>query len=270
MKKSTFEVAARFDEMSADRIKEYPGCAGIPLEIKKYGTVESTNIVAKRLAEDGAPEWTIVTADSQTNGYGRLGRQYFSPGGSGIYISVILRPDTVTEKLSDITTAAAVAVCEAIESVSDLKPSIKWVNDVYLDGKKVCGILTETKFSGETAEYSVLGIGINLYKPANGFDTSIRGKAGYLFEHAESERKIRIIAAVIASFYGYYTRLDSTAHLDGYRKRMFLCGKTVGVTANGETKQAEVLGLTDDFGLEVRYMNGKKDVLCVGEVSLTV
>ena len=138
--------------------------------------VTSTNTLLKAQAEQGAPEGTVLIAESQTAGKGRLGRHFTSPPGTGIYFSLLLRPHCTAEKSLFITTTAAVAVCEAIEQVTGLNPQIKWVNDVYLNEKKVCGILTEASVDFENGglNWAVLGIGINIAVPEDGFPEEIR------------------------------------------------------------------------------------------------
>ena len=165
----------------------------IPL-LRTYSSLESTNLTAKQLAVAGAPHGTAVAASAQTAGRGRLGRSFFSPKDAGVYLSVILRPQPFdgaapisglrsTEDAMLMTTAASVAAARAIEAVSGRQVQIKWVNDLYLDGKKICGILTEgvTSFESGTIESIVIGIGINCFPPEGGLPEEIRRTAGCLF-----------------------------------------------------------------------------------------
>ncbi len=140
-----------------------------------FDTVTSTNLVLRDLASQGAPEGTVVIAARQTGGRGRKGRAFFSPEYTGVYVSLLLKPKIAPDDATLITTTAAVAVCEAVESLSDRKAEIKWVNDVFVDGKKICGILTEGSFDMESGqfEYAILGTGITFTRPAAAFRRSL-------------------------------------------------------------------------------------------------
>ena len=135
-------------------------------------------------------------AGMQTQGRGRLGRSFFSPSDSGLYMSILLRPDMAAADAVKITTAAAVSVALAVEKVSDQKPDIKWVNDIYINGRKICGILTEASFSMESGglDCAVLGIGVNTYEPEGGFPEAIRDIAGPIFHERKSDMRNRIAA----------------------------------------------------------------------------
>ena len=159
-------------EFTAETIKKYINCES---EIILLDEIDSTNNFLKQKAESGEKSGTVIIAKRQTGGKGRLGRSFFSPQG-GMYLSILLRPQISAEKSLFITTAAAVAVCRAIEKVSNKKSGIKWVNDVFIDNKKVCGILTEASLDFETGGlyYAVVGIGVNLYYPKNSFPNDIK------------------------------------------------------------------------------------------------
>ena len=138
--------------------------------------VDSTNLRARQLAAEGAADGTVVVADRQTAGRGRLGRSFQSPGGQGIYLTALLRPDLPPERLSPVTAMAGVAVCRAVERLCGVSPGLKWPNDPVLDGKKLCGILTELSLEGETARVQelVLGIGINVSQRPEDFTPEVR------------------------------------------------------------------------------------------------
>ena len=177
LRKDGFEISAATNKgytlksddnsLSAEGIKAILGKTGYDIHVEK--TVTSTNTVLKELAKDGAPSGYVLLAQQQTAGKGRLGRRFYSPDKTGVYLSVILRPKLTIENALFITTSAAVAVSRAIETISNnkVKAQIKWVNDVYVDNKKVCGILTEAAVDFESGglEYAVLGIGVNILAP---------------------------------------------------------------------------------------------------------
>ena len=167
----------------------------------------STNDEAYLLAENGAANGTTVTAREQTGGKGTNGRSFFSPGKTGIYMSVILR-NVKQDRLLDVTPMAAVAVSRTLDKIFGVKTRIKWVNDVYLDGKKVCGILTKAQSKNGKTDFIVVGIGINLFAPEGGFPDDIKNTAGFVsrkYDEALRQKTIEEIAALLCS---YAERLD--------------------------------------------------------------
>ena len=219
--------------------------------ITRYGELASTNDLAKELAADGAPEGTVIIAEKQSRGRGRAGHTFFSPRG-GIYMSVILRPGF--PDYMAITPAAAVAVCRALDMLG-FDCGIKWVNDIYKDGKKVCGILTEASV---TDGWAVLGIGINTVCPGPGAPEI----AGWLYDDGCDNDKTAKL--VLECFGKIYEDLPDRAFVDYYRQRSILTGRKVIV--NGKEYTYE--GIDDDFSLIVSDKNKKIRFIC-GEVSVT-
>lgn len=236
--------------------------------VEKYGEVTSTNDIAAKKAKSGAPEGTVVLAEQQNCGRGRMGRTFMSPGG-GVYMSVVLRPSLSAEQSLLITTAAAVAVAETVEKFTGKVADIKWVNDVYLDGKKVCGILTEGAFAHDgSLAYAILGIGVNVIAPSGGFDKEIENIAGSLFENGAECDKEAIARDILDNFARYYEHLERKPHFDGYVRRSMLHGKTVTVLRGGEEVcTADVKGITADFALRILTERGE-ETLTSGEVSV--
>lgn len=255
------------DVLHAHGVERYLQTDGLAVQV--HGTVTSTNTLAKEAAEQGAPEGTVILAAAQTAGRGRLGRTFCSPPDTGLYMSVVLRPTLAAEQALHITTAAAVAVCRAIERVSDRVPSIKWVNDVFCDGKKVCGILTQAAFEPETGglSYAVLGIGINVRVPKGGFPEEIADIAGAVFKEGEGDR-CRLAAAVLDAFFEEYRRLEDGAYIAEYRARSLLDGKAVTVHAPTGDRAATALYVDEACRLCVRYDDGEEDTLSFGDVSI--
>ncbi len=236
--------------------------------IEKYGTVTSTNDIVKGKANNGAPEGTVAIADAQTAGRGRMGRKFASPDGSGLYMSVLLRPQGDAADALSITTRAAVAVAKAIEKHTGRSAGIKWVNDIYQNGRKVCGILAEGV--ADTANggiaYVVLGIGVNLKEPRGGFPEELRGIAGAIFRDGETFERDEIAQDILN---GYFYGCGDV--FEEYVKRDILAGKTVTVLQNGESLYtAKALGIDRRFGLMLRLADGTKTVLRSGEVSVRV
>lgn len=231
--------------------------------------VDSTNTYAKNLAKEGMDEGTVVIAKRQTMGRGRLGRKFYSPSGTGIYMSIILKPETDAESILLITTAAAVAVSQAIENVTGKSTLIKWVNDIYMNEKKVCGILCEGSFRDcHTLEYAILGIGINISKPDTPFPDEIKNIAGYILEKDDESIKEKIIEEVIDNFFNLYKNISKKPHLEIYRKRNLLNGKPVNIIQCDEIiGEGVCTGIDDDFAIIVQKEN---DIIKIssGEVSV--
>ena len=222
--------------------------------IKKFDTVSSTNDIAKELAENGAAEGTVIIADTQTKGRGRLGRSFLSPEG-GLYMSVILLPKSFEDAVS-VTTRAAVSAAFAIEKHTQANADIKWVNDIYQKGKKVCGILAESVFDGAAPKYVVLGIGINL--------KTVPEEVSDIADCIGDINRDELAISILDEFF------DGTWNcFEGYSKRDMLKGKDVTVYRNGNAEfTARALGITSDFGLKLLKNDGTEEILQSGEVSV--
>ncbi|MBQ9413840.1 MAG: biotin--[Clostridia bacterium] len=238
--------------------------------IETYDTVDSTNRVVKDLAERGAPEGAVVVAKQQTAGRGRRGRSFVSPPDTGLYMSLLLRPDAAAEDALFITTAAAVAVCRAIERVSGEAAQIKWVNDVFCRGKKVCGILTEASLSAESGrlDYAVLGIGVNLHEPPGGFPPAVAAVAGSVLPAGESGDRCVLAAAILDEFSPLYAALSERTFLEEYRARSLLRGRAVTVCLPSGDRAATAIGVDERCRLLVRFDGGEEQTLSSGDVSI--
>ncbi len=230
----------------------------------------STNAVLKQMALEGMPEGAVVLAARQTEGRGRLGRSFFSPEG-GLYMSVLFRPTASVQNPLMLTAAAAVAVSRAVDNVFSVESQIKWVNDIYVDGKKVCGILAEGQIDPNEPDRPavVLGIGVNICAPKEGFPPEIADRAGALTDGDEPdcEQLARFVKEILNNLYVDYVRLEEKNFLSEYRNRSFLTGKTVQYQKNGRTRSAEVVGIDDEARLVV-LEEGQETALFAGEVQL--
>ncbi len=234
--------------------------------IKVVGETDSTNRQLRELAQEGAPEGTALFACAQTAGRGRLGRNFFSPAGTGLYFSVLLRPQGVADGMK-ITAAAGVAVVEAVREVLGLALSIKWVNDLYFKNKKVCGILAESAMDSTGGfAWCVLGIGLNVFAPKEGFG-DLKEIAGALLEEEQPGVLERLAAAILDRFFDWYARLDSPALMEAYRSRSFLQGKVVTAVRGEEKLRGRVEGIDEDGALLLR-VDGTLCALQSGEVQL--
>ncbi len=254
--------------LSADKIKKLLK-NDTYINITLLDSVDSTNKYLKKKAVLGGTEGSIVIADSQTGGRGRFTRKFFSPGGCGIYMSILLKPCFPAKDAVLITAAAAVAVAEACEFLSGKKAEIKWVNDVYMEGKKVCGILTEGAIKPDGCfDYAVLGIGINAFAPDTGFDKEIKDIAGAVFNEKAENLRNRLAAEVITRFFSYYEELCAKTFLKGYREKSCVTGKEVTVIKNEKMQTAVALSIDDDCRLEVEYEDKTREYLSSGEISI--
>lgn len=262
-------LSPRTDILSEQGIRKHLRTDAYP-EIRVEETVTSTNAVMRTLASQGAPEGTVLIASAQTQGRGRLGRQFFSPPDTGIYLSVLLRPRGMDAgQAVRFTSLAAVAACRAVETVSGRKPQIKWVNDLYLDGKKICGILTEAQFSLETGspEEVILGIGMNVYAPAGGFPEALQTVAGAIFTQRQDDGKNRLAAAFLEAL-DDCRRWEPEQVVQVYWDNSMIVGKQITVHRGGRVSDAVAVAIDEECRLQVRYPDGTQETLSSGEVSI--
>lgn len=243
-------------------------------KIHVYQSLESTSETAKGMAIAGAEHGTVVISDCQTSGRGRYSREFFSPHGSGLYMSIILRPPHVLfEHTAAVTAFAAVSVCEAIEIVSEKKPGIKWVNDIFIDGKKVCGILTEavTDFESGSAQWIVLGIGINVNTREESFPDSLKAKAGSIFpgENMPNMRN-RLAADLINRILTLHGILDEANIFARYKSRLLVLGSEVTVVGNTKKYKAVAIDIDDAGRLLVKNESGEIAALSYGEIQMQI
>ena len=241
--------------------------SGLNIKLECLESVGSTNSYLKEKARKGAPEGTLVIANSQTAGKGRMGRSFYSPQGLGLYMSLLLRPHCDAGTVPSLTAFTAVAVCRAIESVSKLKPEIKWINDITLGGKKVCGILCESSVSENGTDFAVIGIGLNVIDRVEDFPEALKETAGSLYSEGDVIIERGTLAAAIVrelgTMYDSWCR-DKTSYLAEYKARCRLLGEYLSI--GGRDAIAE--DISKDFGLAVRYLDGGRELLYSGEVSI--
>jgi BirA family biotin operon repressor/biotin-[acetyl-CoA-carboxylase] ligase len=269
-----YSLSPLTDILSAAAISKYLDTQGQRLSIEVFKTIPSTNEAVKILASNGGAEGKVILSEEQTAGRGRKGRRFFSPPGTGIYMSILLRPKLSAAESTLLTSCAAVAVALAIESVSGKDTQIKWVNDVFMEGKKVCGILTEASMSleNEWLDYAVLGIGINVALPSDGFPDDLTGIATSVFSggNLSGDLRNRLAAEVLNHFMGFYEHLVDRLFLSEYRKRIIALGKPVMVIRDNIQREATAIDIDNDCHLMVRYKNGDEEYLSSGEVSIIV
>lgn len=246
-------------------------------DIEIFESISSTNTVLKEYAKNGADEWKILIADEQTEGRGRLNRKFFSPSKTGIYMSILLRPDIPVNEALFITTMTAVAVAEAIDTVTNTETKIKWVNDIFYNDKKICGILTEASISsdGKKLDYAVVGIGINVMPPNNGFPKDLEDTATSILNTPETynlniikDFRCKIIAFVLNNIDKYYKNISEHKFMSVYKEKSLLIGKYVYITDDTKKEKLLVKDIDDTAALIVQKSDGTIFNLSSGEVSV--
>ena len=265
-------LAEKNDILSSYSIKQH--LKNPHLDISVFSSVTSTNTILKEMAEQGAKEGTVIIAEEQTAGRGRTGKQFYSPKGTGIYISILLRPDIPAEESLFLTTSAAVDTARASEDVSDKRALIKWVNDIYLEDKKTCGILTEGAFNVETGklDYAIVGIGINVCIPDGGFPDNIKDIATAIFDKQTDSINKRsiLIANLLDYFMEYYKDFKSKSYVKEYIERSMIIGKTITVIEGSKTSVAKAIDIDKNCRLKVQFEDGTTKWLSSGEVSTKI
>ncbi|MDP4151941.1 MAG: biotin--[acetyl-CoA-carboxylase] ligase [Bacillota bacterium] len=263
------------DTLSEEAIKAHLATNEIGRNIAILKTVDSTNNYAKAEAASGAPHGFTVISEEQTAGKGRLGRKFESPAKKGIYLSIVLRPNIPARDMGFYTISAAVAVSEAVEKISGLIPEIKWVNDVLLSGKKLCGILTEASVEGEShhLEYVVVGIGINVSTDKKDFSENVGDIAVSLSQEGLTKvNRCRLIAEILNQYEKLYSMFlfenNKKEVLDLYKKRLCVLGKEIDIISGNTKRQGKAVLLDEEGGLVVELPDGKRETLTYGEISI--
>ncbi len=233
---------------------------GIKADVLCFETVDSTNLEAKRQVKSGCRLPLLIVADSQTAGKGRMGRSFYSPSSTGLYMSYVYEPETAFSDSITVTSAAAVAVVRAIEKLTDLTPEIKWVNDIYIEGKKVCGILTEAVTADKTAV--IIGIGVNI--TTSGFPIDLRETATSL--NADIDRN-ELIKEIVDNLVELIKGLPQRTFLPEYKKKSLVLGKEICFLTNGKAQEGVSVDINQDGGLVVKTEDGLL-TLSTGEITL--
>lgn len=265
-----YRLVAAPDRLNAADLRAREGVVG--REVACLEEVDSTNDEIKRRALAGAQTGLVVTAETQTAGKGRRGRGFQSLSGKGLYLSVLLKPAVPLEQISQLTAWTAVAVCRAIEAVCDVKPQIKWPNDVLVDGKKLCGILTEMGVEGETGalNYVVVGMGTNVSQTAEDFGLELSEIATSLHILGANVTRRELARALIAQLDHMNAAFPAgwEEYLEEYRKRCVTLGREVRLIRNDWEYRGKAEQVTGDFKLVVRRQDGMLETVSSGEVSV--
>ncbi len=236
-------------------------------------TVDSTNNYLKRIALEHCPHGTVVLSDEQTGGRGRQGRSFLSPRGSGLYLSVLLRPSCAPSALSHVTAMAAVATCDAVEQVTGIRPKVKWPNDPMWEGKKLCGILTElsVEWESNSLEYLIIGIGINCNQKQADFPEELQEKATSLAQVlGKPVDRTKLAAALIRNLERLSREIltGKQQWIAQYARDCITIGRQVKIMRGASERFGTATGIDENAALLVRYDSGETGVVFTGEVSV--
>jgi BirA family biotin operon repressor/biotin-[acetyl-CoA-carboxylase] ligase len=241
-------------------------------EIHIFDELLSTNESAKRIAAEGAPEGTIVLAEKQTVGRGRMGRIWASPAGVGIWLSLVLRPPIMPSQAAQLTFVSAVVICHAVRDFTGLDAQIKWPNDIMINGKKICGILTELSAEIDQINYVVAGIGINVNHQKKDFPLDIVDRAtSLMLVSGKTYRRIELLVNILANYdkvYLEYQKKGFSYILEQWRKLNCTLGHEVKVISQDEVYYGTAIDIDKDGQLMVQTPEGDLRYVIVGDVSI--
>lgn len=265
-----YSLLCSSDILSSEGIRLYLNEEFKKIPISIYKTIESTNSEAKLAAVQGAEHGTTIISEEQTKGRGRFGRNFFSPSESGIYMSIILKPKLYIENSVLITTAAAVAVCQAIDKFSTATSKIKWVNDIFMGDKKVCGILTEAvaNFESGMMDSVVVGIGINVKTKDEDFPLELQSTAGSIFNSDYSFIRNQLAAEIISNILTMSKNLEDRSFMQIYKQRSMILGEHILYKKDNNWHEGYALDIDDYGGLVIYTGEGQRITLNSGEVSI--
>ena len=237
-----------------------------------FDSIGSTNDEAKKMALAGAPHGTVLIADHQTGGKGRLGRSFHSPEGVGIYLSILLRPNCDPKELMHLTCATAVAICDAVEAAAGLRPGIKWTNDLVCGKRKLGGILTALGLTPQgTVDHAIIGIGINCCQSASDFPPEIQDMAGSLATVTGREiNRAQVAAAMMEALWKMDRSLLTNVEtmLTSYRRDCVTVNQDVVLVRGEEKRYGHALTVDGQGALVVRFADGSVEAVNSGEISV--
>jgi len=260
------------DKMLPDEIRNVLGTEFIGNKIYAFDKTDSTNDIASRLAEGGEPEGALVVAEQQGKGRGRLGRSWFSPKGKGLWFSLVLRPELPPSAAPQVTLAGAVACAKAVRVVAGVDALIKWPNDVVVNNRKVCGILTEMNTDMDRIRHVVMGIGMNVNVDDEEFPYELKSTATSVkIEAGKAVSRLALLASVLHAFEALYVRLKQ-GDFESVKQEWIglsnIVGKFVRVAAEGRTLEGYAVGVDFRGNLIVRLANGLNEYVISGDVRI--
>ena len=268
-----YRLTSLVDKFEPALVQHYLTTKNFGRALEVHETISSTNSRAKELAQSGAAHGTLVVAERQSSGRGRLGRSWESPEGLGLWMSLILRPSFPPRFAPRMTVLAGLAVVQAISRITGLEAFIKWPNDIIINSKKLCGILTEMQADPDLIDYIVLGIGMNVNTQKEDFPIELRDSATSLkLEKGEHIDRCKLLVELLAVFEDLDNRYlktgDFSEILNEYKEKCITLGRTVRVTGPTEAFEGTAVDLTDDFELIVETKSGESRKVFSGDVSV--
>lgn len=265
-----YKLISSPDILPYEEIEKYLNTDFIGRDTRYFDSIDSTNKKAKELALD-AKEGTVVISEEQIGGKGRLGRTWISPKNKGIWMSIVLKPSIEPSKVSKVTQIGAIAVVKALENMG-IKSQIKWPNDILVNGKKICGILTEMSGELNMIDYIIMGIGINVNLDEKDIPNDLKHKATSIkIEEGKYIDRKKLTANILNTFEKYYIDFKKDGELgeiiDILRESSILIGKTVRIITRGETRFGKVIDINKDGELQVEFETGIENIYS-GEVSV--
>lgn len=251
-----------------DSVKERLTTAFLGRHIIQVGSVSSTQDLARGEAAEGALEGTVVVAEEQTAGRGRLGRPWVSPPGANLYVTLVLRPSS--ERMRALSMVAPLAVAQAVEDTTGLSPRIKWPNDLLVEGRKLAGVLIDTEISGQTPQYALVGVGLNVNLDAQAVP-EIATIATSLRQHLGREiSREEMLAAFLNRFEMLYVESErgGPAVCEAWRARLDTLGRQIRVASGGQVEEGLAEDVDGDGSLILRRADGSRVTLVAGEVTL--
>ena len=266
-----YSLADNTDLISKEGISLYLNKDFSNVDIYIYKTTSSTNEVAKKLALSGAKHGTVVISEEQTQGKGRMGRSFYSPANTGIYMSIILRPTLTAMDSVLITTSSSVAICDALHKVTGIECQIKWINDIYINNKKIGGILTEasTNFESGTIDYLILGIGINFNNPKDNFPDDLKEIADSLYNgNSNGINRIILCAEILNNILRIIPKIKDYNFISEYKKRSIILNQEIMYTSGGIYSKGRAIDINNDGSLVIKHDDGSIKILNSGEISI--
>lgn len=273
-----YRLLEKNDILNAFEIKSYLNTGYIGKKVFYFKEISSTNIEAKRLAAEDCEDGTVVVAERQTQGRGRLGRAWDSMNEKGAWMSIVLRPKMLPQDVQIITLAASVAVVKAIKRITGINTGIKWPNDIILNGKKVCGILTEMSSEIDCINYIVIGIGLNVNQSEGDFDNEIRDKATSLKIYnkeisnlAKDFSRSNLIKGILEEFEQIYEMTkkgDTKSIITEWKKHSITINSYVRITSFDGYVEGKALDINQEGKLIIQCKDGKTREISSGEISI--
>jgi len=264
-----YSLAVSSDLLSSEGIRLYLKDQYKEIPIKVYKSINSTNTEAKLMIMNNAAHGTVILSEEQLSGKGRMGRGFYSPSKSGIYMSIILKPKLNMADSVLITTAAAVAVSLAIENITGIVTQIKWVNDIYLNNKKICGILTEAVTDMESGTINSVVVGIGLNVKTDSFPEDIEYTAGSIFKMNENKFiRNQLSAEIINNILSILNDIPNREFLEVYKERSMILGERVRYCKNNQWLEGYAQNIDSNGALIVFHDDGNKEILNSGEITV--